>query len=79
MAQGGKISMEGSSIYNGMFEDENFQMRHEKRGDLSMANKGPGTNSSQFFLTFVPCDWLNDKHVVFGHVVDGWEVLDMLE
>lgn len=44
-----------------------------------MANAGPGTNGSQFFLTFIPCNWLDGKHVVFGRVVDGWDVLDNLE
>ena len=44
-----------------------------------MANAGPNTNGSQFFLTFIPCDWLDGKHTVFGEVVDGFEVLDALE
>ena len=44
-----------------------------------MANAGPNTNGSQFFLTFIPCNWLDNKHVVFGKVVDGMQVLDALE
>lgn len=44
-----------------------------------MANSGPNTNGSQFFMTFVPCNWLDRKHTVFGRVIDGWKTLDMLE
>ena len=83
MAQGGDFTAGngtgGESIYGMKFEDENFTMKHTKRGDLSMANAGPNTNGSQFFLTFIPCDWLNGKHTVFGQVVDGFPVLDALE
>ena len=83
MAQGGDFTAGngtgGESIYGEKFEDENFQLKHTGRGDLSMANAGPNTNGSQFFLTFIPCHWLNGKHVVFGRVVDGMEVLDALE
>ena len=61
----------GESIYGMKFEDENFSVKHTKRGDLSMANAGPNTNGSQFFLCFIPCNWLDGKHCVFGHVVDG--------
>ena len=61
------------------FKDENFTVKHTGRGDLSMANAGPNTNGSQFFMTFIPCNWLDGKHCVFGKVVDGWPVLDALE
>ena len=83
MAQGGDFTRGngtgGESIYGEKFEDENFSVKHTKRGQLSMANAGPGTNGSQFFLTFIPCDWLDGKHVVFGEVTDGFDVLDAVE
>lgn len=83
MAQGGDFTRGngtgGESIYGMKFNDENFMVKHKGRGDLSMANSGPNTNGSQFFMTFIPCDWLNGKHVVFGKVTDGWDVLDALE
>ena len=83
MAQGGDFTAGngtgGESIYGMKFADENFTAKHTKRGDLSMANAGPNTNGSQFFLTFIPCDWLNGKHTVFGQVTDGFQVLDALE
>ena len=83
MAQGGDFTNHngtgGKSIYGEKFADENFNVKHTKRGDLSMANAGPNTNGSQFFLTFIPCNWLDGKHCVFGEVVDGWNVLDALE
>ena len=83
MAQGGDFTAGngtgGESIYGAKFNDENFTVRHTKRGDLSMANAGPNTNGSQFFLCFIPCQWLDGKHCVFGHVIDGFEVLDNLE
>ena len=62
----------GESIYGMKFADENFTVKHTGRGDLSMANAGPNTNGSQFFMTFIPCNWLDGKHCVFGKVVDGW-------
>ena len=62
----------GESIYGGKFEDEIVSsLKHEGKGTLSMANAGPGTNGSQFFITLGPTPHLNGKHTVFGKVVDG--------
>ena len=83
MAQGGDFTKGdgtgGKSIYGTKFADENFMYSHDRPGLLSMANAGKNTNGSQFFLTFIPCDWLDGKHVVFGRVSDNIELLDKLE
>ncbi|KAJ4462844.1 putative Peptidyl-prolyl cis-trans isomerase [Paratrimastix pyriformis] len=83
MAQGGDFTRGdgtgGASIYGETFADENFSKKHLGRGYLSMANCGPNTNGSQFFLTFVATPHLDGHHVVFGRVVDGLPVLDAME
>ncbi|CDI79332.1 hypothetical protein EAH_00010600, partial [Eimeria acervulina] len=80
MMQGGDINKKGGeSIYGDRFNDEAFVDKHTHRGQLSMANAGPNTNSSQFFITFGPTPHLDGKHVVFGEVVEGLELLDDVE
>ena len=69
----------GASVYGKKFPDENLELKHTRRGQLSMANSGPDTNGSQFFITFDAAPHLDGKHVVFGEVVKGWEVLDAIE
>ncbi len=83
MSQGGDIlngNGTGSvSIYGKTFGDENFVFSHDQAGLISMANRGPNTNGSQFFITFADCGWLDGKHVVFGKISEGIEVLNEIE
>jgi len=80
MIQGGDISPEsdgtgGHSIYGPSFPDESFRYSHNRPGLLSMANRGPDTNSSQFFITTDPCTWCDRRYVIFGECIEGMDVV----
>lgn len=83
MAQGGDTTQGngfgGESIYGEKFEDENFKLKHDARGLLAMANAGPGTNGSQFYILFNPQPHLDGKHVVFGKIEAGLDILGRIE